>query len=65
MFDEECAVEKLLRQCYTEEGRHYLLISSKTMRDKPVSGTALHLRTTFISPLRMAPVPYRCKSVRG
>lgn len=36
VFEKESQVEKLLMQCYTENGRHYLLLSSPTVRDKPV-----------------------------
>jgi hypothetical protein len=36
VFEEEIHVEKLLSQCHTEDGHHYLLLSSQTVRDKPV-----------------------------
>ena len=36
VFQKESHVEKLLMQCYTDDDRHYLLLSSPTVRDKPV-----------------------------
>lgn len=32
----EQSVQKLISQCYCESGRYYLLVSSPTMREKPV-----------------------------
>jgi len=53
VFDDEGAVEKLLRQCYTEDEPHYLLISSKTMRDKPVQ-----VRPWLITDMHYVPKPH-------
>jgi len=36
VFDSEFSVRKLVGQCYCEEDRYYLLVNSKTIREKPV-----------------------------
>jgi len=53
VFEEEAQVEKLLMQCYTEYGRHYLLLSSQTVRDKPVQ-----VRPWLVRDMNYVPKPY-------
>lgn len=36
IYEDEQAVERLVQQCYKEDDRYYLLVSSPTMREKPV-----------------------------
>ena len=36
VFEEELAVQRLVKACHMEGDRYYLFVSSPTMRDKPV-----------------------------
>jgi len=53
VFEDEVQVEKLLMQCCTEDGHHYLLLSSQTVRDKPVQ-----VRPWFVSDMHHVPKPH-------